>query len=64
MLFHIKKAPFMTTPLMGWLLVILVVDAYKPNEVALIRTATRRKVKIILVLAKIKTILTRIVKMI
>jgi len=54
----------MTTPLMGWLLVILVVDAYEPNEVALIRTATRRKVKIILVLAKIKTILTRIVKMI
>jgi len=49
---------------MGWLLDILVVDAYEPNEVALIRTATRRKVKIILVLAKIKTILIRIVKMI
>jgi len=54
----------MTTPLIGWLLVILVVDAYEPNEVALIRTATRKKLKIILELAKIKTILIRIIKVI
>jgi hypothetical protein len=54
----------MTTPLMGWLPVISVVDAFERNEVALIRTATRRKVKIILELAKIKTILIRIVKLI
>jgi hypothetical protein len=54
----------MTTPLIGWLLVISVVDAYEPNELALIRTATTRMVKIILELVKIKTILIRIVKMI
>lgn len=54
----------MTTPLIGSLLVVLVVDAYEANEVALIRMATRRKLKIILELAKIKTILTRIVKLI
>jgi len=50
----------MTTPLMGWLLVDSLVDAYELKDVALVKTAARRKVKIIPLLAKIKTMGIRV----
>jgi len=52
----------MTTPLMGWPLVGSLVDAYEPEKVALVKTAARRKVKIIPLLDKIKAIRIRILE--
>jgi len=60
--FILTKAPFMTTPLMGWPLVGSLVDAYEPEKVALVKTAARRKVKIIPLLDKIKAIRIRILE--
>jgi len=54
----------MATPLIGCLLVISPFDAYEPNEVELIRTTartnTRTKAKNILVFAKLKVIIIKI----
>jgi hypothetical protein len=58
--FILTIAPFMTTPLMGWLLVNSLVDAYELENVALVKTTARRKVKIIPLLAKIKTMGIRV----
>ena len=54
----------MATPLMGCLLVNSPFDAYEPNEVELIRTTartnTRTTTKNILVFAKLKVIIIKI----
>ncbi|MDW0329686.1 MAG: hypothetical protein QN651_02700 [Nitrososphaeraceae archaeon] len=51
------KAPFIATPLMGWLADNLLVDAYELNMVELMRMAARTKAKnILMILAKIMAI--------
>jgi len=50
----------MTTPLMGGLLIDSLADAYEHKQVAQVKMTAKRKVKIIPLLAKIKTIRIRI----
>ena len=46
----------MTTPLMGWLTIGSLVDAYELKKVVLVNTTARKKDKISTLLTKIKTI--------
>lgn len=54
--FILTETPFITTPLIGWLIVDSLADAYELEKVMLVNTKARKKDKISMLLNKIKTI--------